>query len=332
MKLFGFETKQTRILKYLLLTVIILLFPSDFVDQSFSGSNSNHKIVYTMINACTASQQADAHVLRFANGTTYVIDVGNKGIIKNYLVEYLKKNNIKTIDKIFISHAHKDHYEGIIDVINAGIKIDSVYFNVPDKEVCDTEKPWGCDYEHVNSTIRYIQKQGISVVKLNMGDTFYPVDKAVMKVIAVYDGKNTPIGRTDINDTSAIMKLSYGRTSVLFTGDLNLSLSNYLVKNSNELKADILKVPHHGTEGVASNDFFDAVSPKLALVPAPKDLWLSDRSKRIRDYFLNKNIPVIVSGINSDTTVILYEDGYEAVKKTGFMQSNEIQKKFKGLH
>jgi len=62
-------------------------------------------------------------------------------------------------------------------------------------------------------------------------------------------------------------------------------------------------VPHHGTESVAPNVFFEKVAPKYALVPAPKHLWLSKRSERIRNWFLNNKIPVYVNGISGNIQV-----------------------------
>jgi len=297
-----------------LLSVLMILVVLIIVSSFLSSCAQSRKIVYTMVNVCDETQQADAHIVRFLNDTVYVIDAG-MGHTKHNLASYLKKNNLTTIDKFFISHAHKDHYEGILNVINAGIKIKAVYFNMPDREVCDREKPWGCDYDHINKTLQFIKDHEIPVQGLKIGDIFLPQDNTVLVVLAAFDGNNTPVGKTDINDTSVIMKLVYGNTSVLFAGDLNVKLGNFLVQYPYNVKSDILKVPHHGAEGVATNAFFDAVSPKLALVPAPKGLWLSDRSKRIRDYFSSKNIPVLVSGIDGDVTVILYEDRYEVVKK-----------------
>lgn len=277
-------------------------------------AKDNEKIVYTMVNVCDEDQQADAHVLRFKDGSVYVIDAGMQGT-KNNLAVFLKKNNIKVINKLFLSHFHKDHYGGIYDVIKEGIKINTVYINMPDKEACDREKPWGCDYDHITETIRYVKSQGIAVENIKTGDVFSPQSDAVLFVLAAFDGNNTPVGKTDINDASAIMKLVYGNTSILFAGDLNVKLGKYLTeKHRDSLRSDILKVPHHGTEGVASNDFFDAVAPKLALVPAPKNLWLSERSKRIRDYFSNKHIPVLISGIDGDVTIMLFKDKYEIKK------------------
>ena len=303
---------RTRIKKSVVPILICLLTVAIFL----CTCTRNEKIVYTMVNVCDEGQQADAHVLQFKDGTVYVIDAGGGNAnVRKKLAFFLKKKKIHAIDILFISHAHKDHYEGIYDVLADGIKIRTLYFNIPDREACDREKPWGCDYNQINKTLQVVRDRGIPVQSLKTGDIFHPQENAVLKVLAVYDGKNTPVGETDINDASAIMKLEYGEESILFAGDLNMKLGNFLVQNPENLKSDILKVPHHGTEGVAPNAFFDAVSPKLALVPSPKGLWLSDRSKRIREYFSSKNIPVLVSGIDGDVTIMLYKDRYEVVKK-----------------
>jgi len=299
-----------KIRKTIILFVIFILFQffSSGIDQPFAQNTNG--IVYTMVDVCGDPYQADAHIFRFTNGLVYAIDAGQG----SKFATYLKNNNITAIDKFFISHAHKDHYNGIINVIQSGVKIKTVFFNVPDKEVCDTEKPWGCDYDHILKTIQFIKDHNIPVEKLKAGDSFVPQDDTTLIILAIFDGRNTPIGKTDINDTSAIMKLTYGKISILFTGDLNARLSEYLVKAKYDLKADILKVPHHGTEGVATNDFFDAVFPKLAIVPSPYDLWLSDRSKRVRDYFSSKSIPALVSGMDRDVNILLFKNKHEIVK------------------
>ena len=299
-----------KIRKTFILLVIftIFQFSSSSIEHPFAQNING--IVYTMVDVCGEPYQADAHILRFANGLVYAIDAGQG----SKLSTYLKNNNITAIDKFFISHAHKDHYNGIINVIQSGIKINTVFFNVPDKEVCDTEKPLGCDYKDILETIKFIKNHNISFENLKAGDSFVPQADTIVTILAVFDGSNTPIGKTDINDTSAIMKLTYGKTSILFTGDLDARLSEYLVKSEYDVKTDILKVPHHGTEGVATNNFFDAVSPKLALVPSPYNLWLSDRSKRVRDYFSSKRIPALVSGMDKDVNILLFENKYEIVK------------------
>ena len=122
-------------------------------------------------------------------------------------------------------------------------------------------------------------------------------------LLYAFDGVRTPVGRTDVNDLSLIMMLNHKTFRFLFTGDLNLKIGSYIAKTSVDISADILKVPHHGAESTAPNSFFKRVNPQHALVPAPEHLWLSERSKRIRNWFLKENIPVYVNGIDGNVLV-----------------------------
>lgn len=100
------------------------------------------------------------------------------------------------------------------------------------------------------------------------------------------------------------MSLRKGKTRALFTGDLNHKLGAYLANSSDfDLEASLLKVPHHGTEGLAPDSFFARVSPKAAFVPAPCGLWQSARSKRPREWFLSRGIPTYVTGEVGSVTV-----------------------------
>lgn len=269
-------------------------------------------VKYTMINVSGEHRNGDAHLMEFANGQVYVIDTGNEGSCGGKkLVSYLIKDRINKIDKLFISHAHRDHYGGLIDLLNSSIVVREIYFNIPDKEACNQERPWGCDYDHVMNLRRFIENRGINLKSMQTGDVYKPNGDAKLQVLFVQNGMHPDIGKTDINDTSAVMKLTYGKQSVLFTGDLNSKVGKFLIESALDLKADILKVPHHGTEGTATNGFFDAVQSKVAMIPSLTAVWTSERSRRIREYFYTKNIPAYISGLNGDVSISIWKDSYK---------------------
>lgn len=92
---------------------------------------------------------------------------------------------------------------------------------------------------------------------------------------------------------------------------MNKNLSRWVVENhSNVLKADLLKVPHHGTEGVAVNEFFETVGAKASLVPAPAELWCSERSERIRNVLEKIGSKIYVNGFHGNVWVFFSKDGY----------------------
>lgn len=262
-------------------------------------------VVWDML-AVSGRTQADSHLLRFPDGKTFLIDAGES----EPLVPQLERLGIKHIDRILISHPHHDHYEGLRSLMKSQITVSEVDFNVPLAPVCDREKPWGCRLEDVLQVREELRARGVMLGGQKVGEVFHD-GVGRLEVLYVYDGEHTPVGPTDANDTSAILLLTVGNTKVLFPGDLNRLVGGYLAKqNDPRLKAQLLKVPHHGTEGCAPDEFFAWVAPQAAFVPAPAELWRSDRSKRIRSWFEQFRIPTYVSGIAGRVRVVLLPDSY----------------------
>ncbi len=111
------------------------------------------------------------------------------------------------------------------------------------------------------------------------------------------------------------MMMEHSGHRILFTGDLNRKLGQYVSERGSNIKADILKVPHHGTEGLAPNAFFAAVNAKFALVPSPAGLWCSERSARPRSWFRDNQVPVLVNGFSGNVTVIIDEGNMEILEQ-----------------
>jgi competence protein ComEC len=277
-----------------------------------------------MINVSPRAEQADCHLIEFPDGRKALIDIADAGDAPGAALSFLKSRRITAIDLVIISHFHRDHYGRLRDLIESGVKIGRVAINLPSTadEEAEREKPWGFDRQHVESVLRFLREKQIPYFTPKAGDRLLEVPLAggrvvSLDVVCLFDGFVSPVGETDVNDTSIIVRLSHGTTRALFTGDLNQALGAYLAKSAFDLKADILKVPHHGTEGCAPNEFFDRVSPRAALVPSPRGLWLSPRSQRIRDYFSSHATPTYVSGINGNVTVILVTQGFTIETERG---------------
>jgi competence protein ComEC len=223
----------------------------------------------------------------------------------------LRAQGISTLDKIIISHAHKDHYDGIYTLIEAGIQVHEVRINFPLEAVCERDRgTGGCDLRDLTRLRKFLMANSVFVAPIRAGDSYYSTGGVQLIVKEVFDGEHTPVGPTDINDTCAVLKRTPGGTSALFAGDLNRHIGEYLAKNGKDLSADILKVPHHGSESLAPNSFFDRVHPKAALVPAPSWLWEGERTHRVREYLKAKNIPTYVNGRDGNVTVTFTDSGY----------------------
>jgi beta-lactamase superfamily II metal-dependent hydrolase len=269
-----------------------------------------------MINVTPNQTQADCHLLELPDDRNVLIDAAEASDAPTTVVPFLQARKIRRLDLIVISHFHQDHYGKLLDIIKAGIKVDRVAINLPaSREIADVEKPWGCNWDDVQSVLRFLADNRIPYFTPRIGERLIEIKHGnvitALDAVCLYDGINTPIGRTDINDTSIIVRLTHGPTRVLFTGDLNQRLGTWLATSDFDLKADILKVPHHGTEGLAPNEFFARVNPKIAMISSPKELWFSLRSKRSRDYFSEHQIPAYITGIHGTVTVEMTASGFE---------------------
>ncbi len=268
-----------------------------------------------MLNVTPAEAQADCHLLEMPDGSNILIDAAEAIDAPGTAVAHLQRLKIKHLALVIISHFHRDHYGRLLDIIKSGITVDRVVLNVPDKGSADREIPWGCDWHDVQAILAELRARRIPYSTPKAGDRIWEYKSyngvtCGIDVLCCYDGLHSPLGATDVNDTSIILRVFNGAKRIVFTGDLNHTLGAYLAKSDVDLHADLLKVPHHGTEGVAPNEFFDRVGANAALIPSPKHLWESARSMRIRNYFIEHNIPVYVTGINGNVTVTLKADGY----------------------
>lgn len=273
-----------------------------------------HRIVWTMVQVSGDRQSGDAHLLEFPNGHVVLIDTGFDKYTRSNLIPYLDQRGIHHIDQLIITHAHRNHYGGIKSLLDHLDGIGAIYFNLPPKGPCDKED-WstGCDYEHVLRTRKLIEESGTPLNSLATDQLLYH-DKEhdiSLEVVYVHDGVSPPEGETDINDTSAVLRLVYGTTSAIFSGDINKKTGKQLLKDNFFLKADLLTAPHHGVEGAASNDYLEAVDPEVMLVSDSAHQWGSKRGDRMRHYEEEHGITTYVSGIHGNVVVLMKRDGFE---------------------
>lgn len=280
----------------------------------YMSSNSSHGVTWTIINVSHGDRTGDAHLLQVPNGETWLIDTGFADLAEFMLLPYLQENNITRLDKLIISHPHRNHYGGIHVLLNAGISIGELYFNAPHPTPCANED-WamGCDLEHVLSMQEYAVQFGVPIKSLEPNLVLSTTLNEVFsfRVLYRFDGNDTPTGITSINDTSAIMRMDVGEVSVLFPGDIGQQIGEYLSINGEGLDADLLSIPHHGVSVSAPDSFFDRVSPEIGFVSGLDSLWNSDRAARIKSYFDTKNIPVYVSDKYRAIRVEINNGSYE---------------------
>ena len=187
--------------------------------------------------------QADS-ILISTGSKNMLIDAGNNEDGEK-LVKYLKSLGIKKFDYVIGTHAHEDHIGGMDDVID-NFEIENFY--MPD--VITTTKTF-------EDVLDSLSKKSVKFKTPNINDTFN-MDDAKLKVLHVGNDKS------DLNGTSIVIKLQYGKISFMFTGDATSDVESKILNE--DLKSTVLKVAHHGSKYSSTATFLNKVSPEYAVI------------------------------------------------------------------
>ncbi|WP_342480006.1 MBL fold metallo-hydrolase [Paenibacillus sp. FSL L8-0340] len=196
--------------------------------------------------------QGDSTLIRTPKNQYILIDGGNNNQGKN-VVKYLNALGVKTLDAMVATHPDADHIGGLDDVLKA----------------VDVKAVYAPKVSHTTETY----KDFLTAVK-NEGRTIKAVTKGVtIPLTGVEANFLAPINSygDNLNDWSAVLKVIYKNKSFLFTGDAELQSENDMLADGLNLKADVLKVGHHGSNSSTSKAFLDAVKPQYAVISVGKN-------------------------------------------------------------
>lgn len=192
--------------------------------------------------------QGDSIFVQLPNGQNMLVDAGprDEGIT---VVNYLKKAGVKKIDYLFATHPHEDHIGGMAAVIQR-FNIVRVYM----PKVTNTTKA----YEDLLQAIR---AEGLKINPASAGVEIINSGGLKAEMLAPNSA-----AYEEINNYSAIIKLSFGKTGFLLTGDAEEQSEQEMLVNGSNLRADVLKVGHHGSYSSTSPALLSAVRPKYAVI------------------------------------------------------------------
>lgn len=199
--------------------------------------------------------QGDGLVVISPNGKTVVIDTGIKEAGQT-MVDFLTERGVTTVDLMILTHPHADHIGGATTVINS----------LEVLRVLDSGST------HESATYRKLfetlDERGIPVLIAHRGRKIKLDQGIEMTVLAPFDEPFTGT-RSDANSNSIVARLTYGKVSVLFTGDSEAVTEEALIEHKSPqlpLSATVLKVAHHGSAYASTQAFLEEVNPKAALI------------------------------------------------------------------
>lgn len=228
--------------------VFLTIFIASAVCEAFAYSPVTHDDVVFV----DVGQGDCVHVK--AEGKNVLIDGGGAAeynVGKNKLKPYLLKNGIGKVDAAIATHRHTDHYKGLTELAEC-MRMGQIY----------TEMTKG-------RTMRISDEVWI--------ESLWPISLA--------EGQTQ-----DENKDCSVFMVHYGKYRVLITGDLDMEGEAALIKHyagTEVLKADILKVGHHGSKTSTSEDFLKTVAPKAAVIQVGRNNYghpTEETLSRLRDF------------------------------------------------
>jgi competence protein ComEC len=240
--------------------------------------------------------QGDSIFIKTSQRNQILIDGGPTSVI----LEKLKKEMPfwdRTIDLIILTHPEKDHMSGLLDVLKR-YKVENILWTGVVRDTAEYEE-WK----------KLIQKEGAKIFIARAGQVISggrtSAGRFGLSVLSPSENLEGKIMK-DSNDTSIVAKLTFSENSFLFTGDISKSAEKglLLTPGKQQLKADVLKVAHHGSKNSSAKEFIVEVSPKIAVIQLGKDNSYGHPHQETLDTLAEYGIKIFRMDINGDIKII----------------------------
>ena len=266
----------------------IVLFLLIAKQQVYHRENNNGLMTVSYIDV----GQGDSTLIQLPDGKTMLIDAGTADF-SNVVATILKDKQIHTIDYLVGTHPHSDHIGGMPAIITQ--------FNVkeyiqPNMNGFSLENNYFAD--KLNTALK---QAGIQVITASYGYMIASGENWTAEVLSPRDNAVFE----ELNDYSLIIKVTYGKTAFMFTGDAGYTAELELLNE--DLSCDVLKVGHHGSFGSTCTAFLSETDPSIGVISVGKD----NENNLPNDYVLQRLTEEGVRILRTDEsgTIVIQSDG-----------------------
>ncbi len=288
--------KKNSLISAIVIVIVGLLYIFGFIDLRSTSNkvpiDTDGKLIIHYIDV----GQGDSMLLQ-ADGMNMLIDTGSKSA-KDKLFNYLDSLNVKKLDYIIATHPHEDHIGSMGYTIDK-YEVGTIY--APKKNSTTAT------YKAMIKAVANANKK-ITVAKA--GEKFTFGNNVLCEIVAPNSSSYE-----NINNYSIVMKVTFGKTSFLFTGDAEEETENEILENNFNINSDILKLGHHGSATSTTDEFLWAVHPKIAVISVGKDNDHGHPHKEILSKLEKQNIQIFRT--DKDGTIVLESNGEKIINLRG---------------
>lgn len=286
------ENKTRKLFSPVSLFVLFFSFLAIWV-AVFAPSQKDFKVSYLDVG------QGDSAYITLPDGKNVLIDGGPDKKVLDELGKAMPFYKRK-IDIVFLSHPHADHVAGLVHVLNryqvGRVVISEAIHNTP-------------EYEEF---LRLIKEKNIPATESVYGTEFDFSGGVKARILF------TEAGAENLNDTSSVVLFSYKNKNFLFTGDLEKDYSQKMLQINKDLRADIIKVPHHGSCDAFNVDLYKNTQAKHAVVPVGENKY-GHPCPELISFFEKSGIKYYRTDSDKGVVVALVKDDLVFNEKRAFL-------------
>lgn len=231
--------------------------------------------------------QADAVIVELPGHRAMMIDAGTINQADK-IKAYIEKLSVKTLDFVVGTHPHDDHVGSLHKVLEF-VSVGELY--MPD-----------INNEYTDKIRLAAQEHGVPIKSAKAGVVIWDDGDLRIEILAPNRSEYD-----DVNDYSAVVKITYINNTFLFTGDATALSEKEMVVFGADLDADVLKIAHHGADTSSCQGFLDAVSPEYAVISVGEDNSYGLPDADVRERLDQANIKVYRTDLEG--TIVFFGNG-----------------------
>ncbi|MBQ7097601.1 MAG: MBL fold metallo-hydrolase [Clostridia bacterium] len=280
-----------------IVALVVSYFGSEPLRQNKNRDNiTADEIAVTFIDV----EQGDSCLITDSSGKTLLIDGGESEAYESHLEPFLDSCGIESVDTAVVSHYHSDHMDGIFELVRDG-RVKKLV--IPDYEDSDDSRAM---------LEMQAKKSGTAVSLVADGDV---IDSGINALDArvLHPKGGGYAGKNFHNNSSLVLRVEYGKTVFMFTGDIEARAEREIMEKYN-VECDVLKVAHHGSTTSSTKEFMVAADPTYGVISVGEGNRYGHPHNEILDLLQDEDVRVYRTDRDGNITFEVSKNRIEDIR------------------